>query len=316
MLSGVRRPHVKDQIGDDRSDVVAHLTALMSVGAQRSIVDEMSMTSGKVHDRLRLAIRTAARSHALTLPGVQLHAAACRLPSGRSLLLPGRTGAGKSTLAALLASRQQAAVVADDIIVLEENQARGAGVPISIRRTSPCWEIARSLWYADESNRLLVRPDDLGGSMTDQVSVDALVFPTFGDKFCREPLSPIAAFCRLSSMIMRPAGLPEMMALARFANSIPAVEARFTSVDEAITLVECTEAGIEASDQFAPQALTDHELANFSADVWGIRFGDDVALFNRANNEMVHLAGWPAGSRSALTNWSALAGGTRVSDRT
>lgn len=252
------------------------------------------------------------RAEFAKLSGLQLHAAACQLPSDMGLLLAGRSGAGKSTLMAVLASKMNASVVSDDTVVLRDGCAHGLGVPLTIRRTSPYWGLADRLWYTDDSDRLLIHPRDLGGALVAEARMDAVVFPQFGGSASVRPISSADSFCRLSSMLMRPADNQALLELARFAARIRSFSAEYSSVDEALAaIVEVAESS-PAADVIDPRPMRSDELEGFPTNVWGMRFDDEVILFNRSTNEVAHLAGWPADKPSAVTSWPAKIEGRHV----
>jgi energy-coupling factor transporter ATP-binding protein EcfA2 len=256
-----------------------------------------------LHDQLRQDLRRVTRAELSKLPGLQLHAAACRLPSDKGLLLAGRSGAGKSTLMAALASEMNASVVSDDTVVLQDGCAHGLGVPLTIRRTSPYWDLANRLWYTDDSDRLLIHPRDLGGALVAEARIDTVVFPQFGGQLSVRPISSADSFCRLSSMLMRPADNETLLELARFAARTRSFSAKYGSVDEALAAIAEVAGSDPAVDVIVPRPMRSDELVGFPTNVWGMRFNDEVILFNQSTNEVAHLAGWPADMPSAVTSW-------------
>jgi hypothetical protein len=263
-----------------------------------------------VHHDLRLRLRPAVRAAAAGGAGIAVHAAACSVEGGTGFLLPGRTRSGKSTLALALAVERRATLLSDDVVRLDGRRAHGAGTPVSVRRDSPYWDVARQLWYADDVERLLVRPDDVGGvPPAPDTDVDIVVFPLYGRPSGLKALTPAAAFCRLASCLIGSATDHDLMALADLVTDVPAYIAGYGGVGEAIALLDEAIAGGPVVGHRAPPAmLSPEETTGFTAEIMGVRFGDEVAAFNAVYGEVVHFTEWPAGWAPVVPSWGALVG--------
>jgi hypothetical protein len=292
--------------------VVTHLVAPMPERDRLHVTRATNRAVGPLHDRVRLALRGAARA-ATGGPGVRLHAAACRLPGSLGLLLPGRTGTGKSTLVAALAHLRGAGVVADDSVRVWRGSAVGNGTPIVVRSGSPMWPVARGLWYADDGDRVVVRPDDIGGTVEYETTIDVIVVPRFGEPCSLAQLSPASSFAWMCSMLLAPATDDDLAELAVQAAAVPSYTMGYDSfdgglgaVDEVATVVGSWRRG------GSPRVLRRDETDGITGAVWGARFDDEVVLVNRSTNQAVHLAEWPDGSSVTLPSWSRLVGSSGV----
>jgi len=306
--------------GLDVDAVVDHLVASLPRHLQCRVVAALgSSTPPSAHDAVRLALAPLLRSGIGAVDGLPLHAACCRVDfpdQGQlGLLLPGRSRSGKSTLAALFAHHLSAAVVSDDITWLDHDVGQGVRAPIALRPDNPLWPIASALWYAESpTERLLVLPEDLGGSSSRTSRIDAVVFPEWGTDIGRTQVSAAASFCRLCANLMSPTDRSSLLRLAEFATRVPAHSIGYATSVEALSLFDATLQADDLEPPVSASLMTDDELANFRYEVWGIRFGEDeVALFNPTVNQVVRLAGWPKGVQTAITSWSALAAGTTTS---
>lgn len=278
--------------------MVAHLLEF----APHEIRDACAIGEGAVHDELRLSLRRVGTEYLASQPGLLLHAAGC-IFDGSGLLLAGTSRSGKSTFAALVASRG-GAVVADDTVRLDGARAFGIGTPISVRQDSPFRSHAQGTWYADSSSdRLLIRADDLGGSHVPDMAVDAIAFVRFGSDYSLAHLSPGDSFARVASMMLRPAEQPELFAVAELVGARPCVEVAISTLAEADTALEAL-ADLPTPDSVTiPTTMTASELVGFDDEVWGVRFGDEVVLFHRTKNQAAHYVGWEAGLPMSDPRW-------------
>ena len=253
----------------------------------RAIVDEhcggVADAADPLHDLLHARLGAATRA----LRGVRgpsaLHAAVVRLADGRGLLLPGPSRSGKSTLALLLARRSGASIVGDDLCWLRRGEATAFGAPVTVRRENPAWKEARALWYADDSERLLVRPVDVGGgALLTSSRADVVVFPRYepaGPARMVE-LSPADVLCRLVSATKWHCP-PEMVGeLASVAGRVVAAELHAPDGDESWRLTEevLRSAPRRHPDRARDVDRDDLERSGLRTDVVGIRFGGDVVL--------------------------------------
>ena len=142
------------------------------------------------------------------------------------------------------------------------------------------------------------------------VAVDSVVvFPSYGSPSGLQPLTAAAAFCRLASCLIGGALEAELMALAALAVDVPAYVAGYGNLGEALDLVdEAIARGPVAEHAPRPTALSAEETSGFTAEIMGIRFGDEVAAFNGAYGEVVHFSEWPEGWAPSVPSWGALVG--------
>jgi len=114
-----------------------------------------------------------------------LHATSAIDPRGRGWLLAGNTQAGKSTTAALLASRGWA--VGNDDMVFLTREAKGDVVAIARRNPIALRTGGRALLgrlggrFDERRKKTLFTPEDLGGSWAPRVRPDILLFISVGD---------------------------------------------------------------------------------------------------------------------------------------
>ena len=223
--------------------------------------------------------------------------------------MSGPTRSGKSTLAALLGIRMGATVISDDWVTVRSAQMNGAGIPISIRADSPIWASAHELWYADDSSRLMVRTADLGApACAYHGPIDLLLFPTFGSgaPFVRS-VAPAEVFCRLVAALFHPCAAAELDAIADLA-TVPATTISYSNADESLELCrsifESTE--LHASGSAQPLTVEELNIAGFSADVSGYRFGTDAALWSRSLGTVAQLHDWTGGPFRGTEAWYEL----------
>jgi hypothetical protein len=133
-----------------------------------------------------------------------VHAAAAIDPSGRGWLIAGNPEAGKSTTAALLASRGWQ-VSTDDIAFLVSGRRRVAVVayrtPIALRpRAYRLLNQAGGL-LLPEQRKVGLWPEDLGGRWVARVDPDVIVFPSVGCAGEETHAEPISAHETLNELI-------------------------------------------------------------------------------------------------------------------
>jgi hypothetical protein len=168
------------------------------------------------------------------------------------------------------------------------------------------------VWYAEAgTDRLLLRPDDVGGDVVPHSDVDMVVFPQFGDHDEILVMDAPTSFARLCAMLLNPAPEDSIMALARVVALVPCYSMSYSTTNAALAAIDNLATRPRPGYVNDPVALTDAELSGIVADVWGIRFGDDVVLINRSSGHVVHLSGWPAGATFEVESWSAIVGLTR-----
>jgi hypothetical protein len=124
-----------------------------------------------------------------------LHATSAIDPRGRGWLLAGNTQAGKSTTAALLASRGWA-VGNDDMVFLTRDEA-GDVVAVARRNAIALRTGGRALLgrlggrFDERRQKTLFTPEELGGSWAPRVRPDILLFISVGDtETTLQPISP------------------------------------------------------------------------------------------------------------------------------
>ena len=251
---------------------------------------------GGLHEWLHGRLGAVGRRLRQSRPGAPLHAGGCRLPDGRGLLVVGRTRSGKSTLSVLLGVRLGANVFSDDMVWVDGGSARGFGAPVTIRNDSPWWSRARTLWYADDGERMLARLPDLGApaAPTSAVTADVVVFPrlTEADAAVRE-LEPAETFCRLVDALRGPCTPDSMGNLAALAARCPATTLDAPDLATSERLLDAWTAATRSQrTSFEPVDAAELAAAGFGNDVGAFRFGDDVALWSSAAGKTVHIRGW------------------------
>lgn len=247
------------------------------------------------HHQLHELLGSIGRRLRSSRAGVPVHAGLCTL-EGTGVFAVGATGSGKSTLITLL-GRRGATFVSDDTVWVHDRTGEGFGAPLSIRRASPFHAEARALPYADDGDRLIVRPTDLGvSSRAESATIDLLVFPTYsvGDASC-EAISPAAAFCRLVAAALRPCSPADYATMATLAADCAAATITYPDSDESLAMLERARrlsppAGVQA---VAIDRGSLDEMG-FGANAAAMRFGDEVAVWSAATGQIVHIDGVPA----------------------
>lgn len=130
-----------------------------------------------------------------------VHAATGVDPRGRGWLLAGNANAGKSTTAALLASRGWQ-VGTDDVAFLADDGGRvtvhAPRMPIALRPAGASLLQARGGVPLHRRGKAGFFPEDLGGAWIPSVVPEILTFPVVGAEITRlEPLGPAATLSEL-----------------------------------------------------------------------------------------------------------------------
>ena len=225
-----------------------------------------------------------------------MHASAVRL-EGSGLLAVGRTGTGKSTLAVGLSVDARASLVSDDTVWLERDRVAGFGAPVTLRPGNPYWDVAAALWYGGDAERLVVRVEDLGGSIEPgPMPVDVIAFPRFtaGSPASTVQLRPSTAIVELMGAVTGRVDAGPVEHLAELAGRVPAVYLTYPDAATAHNLCR------EAVSQRAEHAPVEHEhvdvdllaRAGLNRHARGIRFGEFVVLWSARTGKAVELAGW------------------------
>jgi hypothetical protein len=157
-----------------------------------------------------------------------VHGATAIDPGGRGWLVAGNARCGKSTLAALVASRGWA-VGSDDSAFLAalEGRPRVAALacrhPIALRRGGQALLNRKGGTFDARRRKVAYWPEELGGSWAPCVEPDVLLFATVGNRRSRaEPISPreaLAELVRWSAWVVLESDLaqPHLDLLARLA---------------------------------------------------------------------------------------------------
>jgi hypothetical protein len=171
--------------------------------------------------------------------GLLLHAAGLTW-HGQALLLPGQTGAGKSTLTAWLVSRGFGYLTDELVFVLwGQNSAQGLTRPLNLKRP------ARSLWQTNltashQAAHVLSTPHSdlaaptLFGTVAppDETSLGVIIFPRYepGSNPVLRPLSRAKAGLALMQCLLNARNLPDhgFTEVTRLARQIPAYHLRYS----------------------------------------------------------------------------------------
>ncbi len=281
------------------------------------VADRVPATHHELHELLGSIGRHLRTSRA----GVPVHAGLCTL-EGAGVLAVGATGSGKSTLITLL-GRRGATFVSDDTVWVHGRTGEGFGAPLSIRRASPFHAEARALPYADDGDRLIVRPADLGVlDRAESATIDLLVFPTYsvGDA-SYGAISPAAAFCRLVAAALRPCSTADYSTIAELATDCSAATIMYPNSDESLAMLDRAHRlsrPAEVKAMAIDRGVLDE--MGFGPNVSAMRFGDEVAVWSAVTGQIVHIDGLPAngdleGTPAFEQLWS-LGFVTRRQDRT
>jgi len=205
--------------------------------------DSSALLAGILVNRVLFNIADRCRS------GPMFHAAALSR-DGTTVLVPGKSGAGKTTLAAWLLYRRFA-YLTDELVLLESgtNRVRGFTRPLNLKKGSfAVLEQHTDVHFADyvdmESNLgTLVAPQAFGdGGVLEQADVTALLLPRYraDADFAMVPVPRARAAvalmeCLVNAGNLEQHGLPE---ITRFARSVPAWELHYSSFNELDCAIE------------------------------------------------------------------------------
>ena len=212
-------------------------------------------------------------------------------------IIAGKSMSGKSTLSVGLAAESGASLISDDSVWWANGVANGFGAPATLRRGNPLWAKAQHLWYANDAERLVVRAQDLGGGpATASHEVTGIVFPMYeyGATTSSSMLSPAASFCRLLDVAIgsiTPAVTRDLAQLAATTNAIQITYSEPEAAYDACCHVASTPVPPERLDiEFMPAAKV--QEAGFSKGVAGVRFGDEVVIWDTRTAQVALLGGW------------------------
>ena len=166
--------------------------ARVAVGSE-ALDDRERLADGFLQTVLVFLLRRAGWHH--------VHAATARDPAGRDWLFAGNAEAGKSTTAALLASRGWA-VGGDDATYLvrcgETVEAVAQRRPIALRPGGYSLLGLTAGAAARGGRKMAFFPEELGGSWVGRITPRVLVFPRVeGDRTCAEAIGPREALVEL-----------------------------------------------------------------------------------------------------------------------
>lgn len=224
-----------------------------------------------------------------------VHAGVVSLGPDDGVLVLGSTGAGKSTLTALIAERLHGAIATDDSAWIDGRSARGFGAPLAIREGSPLYERACSASATTAEPRMLALPGDLGIAYAEATAISRIVIAGFGSS--GEPcvaLSPSMVFAHLLGSLLQTADAIATDALLDLAASVPGHRLAYDDADSSMAAVEIA---LATTGEFVGswQRVSRDELdaSAFGTSIEAARFGDDAALWHRATGQVVCLDGWP-----------------------
>ncbi|HSG16020.1 MAG TPA: hypothetical protein VLE70_06820 [Anaerolineae bacterium] len=176
--------------------------------------------------------------------GLLLHAAAVQL-AGIGLVLPGKTGAGKSTLSAWLLS-QGGRYLTDEMVFVPTNGDAFSGFarPLTIKPTARHLMPALLSGPVDDSDILrgepvdMVQPESFGAKLhVGDSPLDLIVFPTYRpdhDLELNRLTKAAAAYelmrCLANARNLADHGLPEAL---RLANAVPAYALSYSDLEQA-----------------------------------------------------------------------------------
>ena len=197
--------------------------------------------------------------------GLLLHAAAVA-SDGLCILLPGPTGAGKSTLTAYLAGRGFRYMTDELTFVADGSTTVEAFVRPLKLTTDGAAALKNQNRLQIREAEMLVGPSDVlvaAGAPTSspplaQARLGGIVFPRYQrrGRLHVERLSPAQAGFRLMECVLNGSALPDhgFGDVARLANAVPSYELRYSSLDQLDgnpDLFRCSEA---MSEETAPAA--------------------------------------------------------------
>ena len=284
-------------LGSDR-EVLRHLTAYLSP-ADRSVFFntlDRSETEG-LHDAAHTQFTRLRERRRRGDSGVPVHAAACSLDSC-GILVVGHSGFGKSTLVTALSVHSRARIVSDDTVWITNAVARDIAAPIAVRRTSPFWEQASALWYADaESERLMVLPEDLGApALVPAVDVTHVILPRFGTTESRT-IGPAEGYCHLVTGLRRPCTTAEYLEMAALMAASAVAIVGYRDIEESLRGVQLV-IDERPRRHSAPTLLQPPDLdkASILDDVVSIKFESEVVFVRPSTGRIAWIRNWPDGT--------------------
>lgn len=175
--------------------------------------------------------------------GLLLHAAGLTW-QGHALLLPGQTGAGKSTLAAWLVSRGFG-YLTDELVFVPwgQNSAQGLTRPLNLKRPArPLWQT--NLAASDQSAHVLSTPHSdlvaptLFGAVPPpgEPPLSLIIFPRYepGSDPALRPLSRAKAGLALMQCLLNARNLPDhgFTEVTRLARQLPAYHMQYSNFSQ------------------------------------------------------------------------------------
>ena len=207
------------------------------------------------------------------------HAAAVSR-EGKSILMPGGSGVGKSTLTAYLVANGMA-YLGDDVVALGEDDASLFPLPSCLSIKTGSWQLLERYYpglMQRPSYRVFARDvrylEPLGNYRTSPNGGPpaAIVFPVFvsGAAVHLEALSPVAALVRFVGAHTSLVGAvteDKLAKLIRFVERTPAYELRYSQLPEAQRVIT----SLLATDEGAASSLSADIVASLGASAAGRR---------------------------------------------
>ena len=178
-----------------------------------------------------------------------LHAATLER-DGRALVMTGESGAGKSTMATLLAARGWR-FMGDEFALLDPASGRIHAFPRLISLKNQAIAVAQTAWPQGRFGPLLagtpkgdirhlLPPPDAAAAMDEPATPALLLFPRFGLPLDERPVAPGEAFVRLTQASTNYVDLGErgFTALTRFVTQVPAQAVDYPDTEAGIATVE------------------------------------------------------------------------------
>lgn len=206
-----------------------------------TVVDEVPASAA----RARLIDFLLEREHAGQPLMARCHAAAV-VREGRSILMPGDSGVGKSTLTAHLVATGMA-YLGDDVVALGEEDASLFPLPSCLSIKAGSWQLVerhypglmqRPSYRLYERDVRYLEPPGHYTTLPSGPPPAAIVFPAFvpGAVTRLEALSPLAAMVRFvgaHTCLMGPVAEDKLLRLIRFVERTPAYELSYSQLPEA-----------------------------------------------------------------------------------
>jgi hypothetical protein len=130
-----------------------------------------------------------------------VHGATAKDQQGRGWLIAGNARAGKSTTAALLASRGWPVGTDDTAFLVDEGEhvsVKAYHSPIALREGGYALLNRQAGQYQERRRKMACWPEELGGSWLPSIEPDILLFPTVGDSVSQaEPIGTREALAEL-----------------------------------------------------------------------------------------------------------------------